>query len=771
MKRLSFGVFFAALMSSTAMAQTMPPQTTGQDEASQLDEIVVTAQRREENVQKIPVAVAVVDGQTLARRSSTDISDLQALVPSVSFAAGNELRNNSIRVRGVGTDVFTTGIEPSVSTVVDGVVLQRPGSAFSDLGDIQRIEVLRGPQGTLFGKNSSAGVVNVITQAPSFSGPTGNIGGLIAQDNEYRINGAYSAPISDTLAFRLAAFYRTQDGIVTNLYTNDTVNDQEAYGARLKLAWNPSDNLRIQFAADYSELNSSAGALPLRVATNNPKALNTGTPVGPNNDQVNNDVVPFVDQENYGASLTIDYDIGDFTLTSITAVRDFSNTSDVDLDDTQAQIVLSNFNIESSETTTQEFRLTSPASDVFDFVIGAYFFDGSVYNYLNRPGLNLASTAITSINPDGTLNRTSPYGLLTGDSTVESRNASIFGQANWHLGDRLTLTGGLRYLEEDQTLKFSRPVSAFFNGDTQPATNPAFTPPDLDFHDSALIGKAAITFEATENVTAYASYSTGYKSEGITSSLGLTQAQYDVQPAPAETSELIEAGLKTRLFDRRLTLNVTAFQTTFSDYQAQVYNAAVGLNFITSAGTVEIPGFEIEFQARPFEGFTLNGGVTKLDATFQDIPNGPCYSGQTAAQGCVPTQLGTAIVSVQNLNDKPFIVAPDIRYTLSGRYERLLFGDVEGFVQMDYRWQDDIIFEISQNPNMRQDAYGVADVSAGVSFADGRYDLTAFVKNVFDEQYVSNIVPNGASGGANSYVQNLPRDFHRYGGVTFRARF
>lgn len=783
MKKLASSIF-AGLLSTTAFAQVAPPasppsetsvDTTGQSrtlsEPIESEEIVVTAQRREENVIDVPVAVSVIDGEQLARRGSIDISDLQSLAPSVTFAQGNELRNNSIRIRGVGTDVFTTGIEPSVSTVVDGVVLQRPGSAFSDLGDVDRIEVLRGPQGTLFGKNSSAGVINVITRAPSFNEYSGTASGVIAEDNEYRVNGAVGGPIAANLAFRLAAFYRTQDGIVRNLRTNDTVNDQEALGARLKLSARASDRLTVTLSGDYTKLNSTVGALPIRVATNNPKAISTGTPVGPNNDQVNIDVQPFVNQENYGGSLTIDYELGNYTLTSITAYREFSNTSDVDLDGTQAQLVLSNFNIESSKTTTQEIRLTSPKSDVFDFVLGAFYFDGSVYNFLNRPGLNITSAAVVSINPDGTLNTTSPLGLLAGFSTVYSENISGFGQANLHLGEKLTITGGLRYLKENQRLQFTRPVAGFFNGVNAPATFAAFSPPDSFFEDDRLIGKAAVTFEATNDLTAYASYSTGYKSEGITSSLGLTAAQNAVQPAPAETSELIEAGLKMRLFDRRLSLNLTAFRTIFKDYQAQVYNAAVGLNIITSAGKVEIPGFEVEFQTNPFKGLTLNGGVTYLDAKFQELPFGPCYTGQTAALGCVPTLINGATVNVQNLNGKPFIVAPKWRFTLSGRYAAQVSEGTEAFLQFDYRWQDKVIFEISQNPFMRQREYGVGDLFVGANFDDGRYELAGFVRNVFDLQYVSNVVPNGASGGANSYIQNLPRDFGRYGGITFRAKF
>lgn len=735
-----------------------------------LEVVTVTAQRREENVQKIPVAVNVVSGDALERANATDVSDLAAQIPSVTFSAGNELRNNSIRIRGVGTDVFSTGVEPSVSTVVDGVVLQRPGSAFSDLGDIERVEVLRGPQGTLFGKNSSAGVINVVTRAPDFDQTSGSYSAMLAQDNEYRANAAVSGPISENTAYRMAAFYRTQDGIVTNRATGDSVNDQEAHGFRGKFAWRSDDGRSdLLLSADYSRLDADCCALPLRVASNNPRAVDTQTPVGPGNRQVNNDVMPFVRQKNYGASVTANIGLGDYTLTSITAHRRFDNDSDVDLDNTQGRFIRSNFNIESSKTTTQELRLSSPTGGAFDYIAGLYYFDGSVYNFLDRRGLNIG--AVGTINPDGSIVPTVPGddAVLTGSSTVDTRNVSVFGQANWHVGERLTLTGGLRWLDEKQRLDFVRPVAGYFNGSAAPPTNPVFGPVTGRYADTALIGKASAAYEFTPRITGYASYSTGYKSEGLAATLGLSAAQFAQLPAPAETSELFELGLKTQLFDNHLLLNVTAFRTRFDDYQAQTYNAAAGLVVLTSAGGVAVDGAEVEFVAHPIDYLSLSGGVTWLDARFVDVPNGPCYIGQTVAQGCAPAAPGAP--ATQNLNGKPFMNAPDLRYTLSARYEAPLNSRFDGYVQGDYRWQDDVVFDISQNPQMRQKAYGVADLSTGLIFGNGRYDLGLFVKNVFDQRYVANIMAVSPAGGANAYAQQLPRDFGRYAGVTFRATF
>ena len=735
-----------------------------------LDAVTVTAQYREENVQTIPVAVSVVSGQALERSQATDICNLPALVPSVTFSAGNELRNNAIRIRGVGTDVFSTGVEPSVSTVVDGVVLQRPGAAFTDLVDIDRVEVLRGPQGTLFGRNSSGGVINVITRAPDFDRTSGNVSTLAAQDNEYRVNGAVAGPLGDGFAYRLAAFYRSQDGIVQNLHNRESVNGQTGHGLRGKMAWRSNDTRSdVTLTADYSKLDAECCALPLVQASNNPRAVFTGTATDPDSEHVNNDVTPFVHQQNQGLAVTANIDLAGYVLTSITAWRKYANDSNVDLDDTQGRFITRNFNIESSRTRSQELRLASPTGGPIDYVLGTYFFDGTVDNRLDRRGLNIA--AVASVNPDGSLVPLWPgdQATLAGTSVVDGRNASLFGQGNWHVGDRFTLTGGVRFIDERQTLHFDRPLAAYFNGIQQPPTSPAFGPVIGHYADTATIGKLSGTYAFTPQITGYASWSSGYKGDGLATTLGLTAAQFVQLPAPAETSRQIDAGLKTTLLDNALMMNLTGFRTRIENYQAQTYNSASGLFMLTSAGSVAIDGVELEFTARPAAYLSVIGGVTWLDARFRDVPNGPCYAGQTAAQGCLPTAAGDA--SVQDLDGRPLMNAPRWRYTLSARYDAPLTGDIDIYVQSDYRWQDEVVFDISQNPEMTQRAYAVADLSAGLIFDAGRYDLGIYIKNLTDEQYAANIMAVNTAGGANAYAQQIPRDFRRYAGLSFRMSF
>ena len=729
-----------------------------------LDTVTVTAQHRVENVQRIPLAVSVVDGEALRSIHATDVRDLATLVPSVTFSAGNELRNNSIRIRGVGTDVFSTGVEPSVSTVIDGVVMQRPGAAFADLLDIERIEVLRGPQGTLFGKNASAGVVNVITRAPDFDGNEAAVSALFAQDDEARVDGAVSGPLGDGLAYRVAGFHRSMDGNVVNLRDGRTLGDVETWGARAKLGWRARDERSdATLSLDYADFDSDCCALPLVIASDNPRAVLTRTDIGRDNDEVNNDVAPFVRQRNYGASLTANLAMGEHTLTSITAWRRFENDSDMDLDDTPGRFIASNRNLESSRTATQELRLASPLGGAFDYLVGGYWFEGAVENTLDRRGLNIAAIARVLASGELLPRVAGDEAVLAGHSRVDSRNAAVFGQANWHPTRKLTFTAGARYIDERQTLHFERPRDGRFNGADQAPTNPAFGPVTGRYDDDALVGKLAATYDFNPHAMGYVGWSTGYKGEGIAATLGLTQAQFEQLPAPAETTSLLEAGLKTTLLDHRLTLNTTAFSMRIHDYQAQTFNAATGLFLLTSAGGVAIDGLEIEFVARPTERWVLSGGVTWLDAAFNDVRNGPCYTGQTPQQGCIG--------GVQNLDGKPFMNAPKLRTTVSGRYSWPLRATADAYLQGDWRWQDDVLFDISQNPDLRQGSYGIADLSAGLVFGAGRYDLSVFVKNLFDRTYAAGMMAVGTAGGANAYAHQLPRDFHRYAGVSLRMQF
>jgi iron complex outermembrane receptor protein len=718
-------------------------------------EVVVTAQKRTEDLQDVPLAVSVVSGATLERINALGIADLSAVIPSVTFNTGRELRDSSIRIRGIGTDVFAAGIEPSVSTVIDGVVLAQQGSFFNDMGDIERVEVLRGPQGTLFGKNSSAGVIAFVTRNPNFESFEASSNVLLAADSEYRVNGMISGPLSQTTAFRLAGFYRQNDGVVTDANTGATYNDVADYGFRGKLQWRPTDSLNLLLSVDGQRFDSNCCALPVRVASTNPIVPSTGIAVGPLNDLVAlGGTNVFAKQENYGASVTANFGLGNYSLTYIGGAREWTAEGDFDVDSTPAYIVTSNNSTSDAKQMSHELRLLSPLFDRADYVLGIFYFDTDVNQTLDRRGTRI--NLITAINPDGTVE--APPGsalVLVSDSTIKTQNVSLYGQADLRPVDRLTLTAGARFIAESQDLDFVRPLPSPFYG------LGAFGPVAAHYSDDATIVKAAARFDWTGDVGTYVSYSTGYKSEGVFNSPALSPAIFAALPLDAETSQLWEIGLRSRWLGSRLTLNLTGFLTSFENYQQQAFDPALGIFVVTNAGAIHTNGIELEFAYAPSDRLSISGGVTYLDAGY-DYSTGPCYAGQTPTLGCTGGR--------QDLRRGSFVNAPDLRYTILARYTHPLSAASLAYGQINFRWQDDVQFAYDQDPRFIQQAYGIADFKLGASIAAGRYDVSAFVKNAFDQQYVSNVVGQGPAGGG-AIVNAIPRDFHRYFGVELAVRF
>ncbi len=717
--------------------------------------VVVTAEKRTENVQDVSLAVSVVSGADLDRINALGIADLSLVIPSVTFNTGRELRDSSIRIRGIGTDVFAAGIEPSVSTVIDGVVLAQQGSFFSDLGDLERVEVLRGPQGTLFGKNSSAGVIAFVTRNPNFDTFEASSNVLLAADSEYRVSGVISAPLSRTSALRLAGFYRQNDGVVTDANTGATYNNVAAYGFRGKLEWRPRDAVDLLVGIDGQRFDSNCCALPVRVASTNPIVPRTGIAVGPLNDLVAlGGTNVFAKQENYGASVTATFGLGNYSLTYIGGAREWTAKGDFDVDSTPAHIVTSNFNTSDAKQMSHELRLVSPLFGRADYVLGLFYFDTDVRQALNRRGTRI--NLITAINPDGTVQ--APPGselALVATTTIKTQNLSAYGQVNFRPVDRLTLTAGARVIAEKQDLDFFRPLPSPFYG------LGAFGPVTAHYSDDATIVRAAARFDWTDAFGTYVSYSTGYKSEGIFNSPALSPVIFAALPLDAETSQLWEIGLRSQWLDKRLTLNLTGFLTKFENYQQQAFDAALGIFVVTNAGDVHTNGVELELAYAPSKRLSISGGVTYLDAGY-DFNTGPCYAGQTPALGCVGGR--------QDLRRGSFVNAPDLRYTILARYTQPLSAASQVYGQINFRWQDDVQFAYDQDPRFNQQAYGIADFKLGASIAGGRYDVSAFVKNVFDQQYVSNVVGQGPAGGG-AIVNAIPRDFHRYFGVELAARF
>ncbi len=741
------------LAAIVAMGATLVP-AEALSQARQLEEVLVTAQKREENLQDIPVAVTAIGAEAMEALNINEVTDLTRVSASLTFSQGNQRQNTAFRIRGIGTNVFTIGIEPSVSVLIDDVAQVQPGQALTNLVDVRQVEVLRGPQSTLFGKNASAGVINVVTAAPSdeleaFAEVTAT------DDDEIKVIGSVAGPISDSVAYRLSGFYREQDGFADNLYNNSDINDVESQGLRGRLNWQITDNFDMALIAYYSEEegnccalsfrdidpNSSLfGALPL--ALTNPETFNIAA-TDNSTVEVDNDVGS--DVEDTGASIRFNWDIGGLTLSSITGFNrwDFENSEDVDFSgfDVGSAFGAAPGGIHSlseteAELFSQELRLLSPSGERFEWLLGFYYSDAETDRSFKRP-------------------------IITSDweGTSSTLSYALFGQGTYKLTDALELTFGGRFNYEEIDVKYTDYVADqnYSGSDDEDATP----------------WKLSLQYYLSDDAMLFASYATGHKGQAYDISSGFSQDRID-NPVGSESSESIELGIKSTLLDQRLQLNAVAFFTEYDNYQAQNTELrgtelVIG---VLNVGTLETTGLELDATALLGENFSLFASFAWIDATVAEFPDANCYAGQTEAQGCVELAPGSGVTG-QDLAGKPLNNSPDYKLNLGGRWQIPLSSmPFDGFLNFSYNWQDEVNFDLTQNPATVQDSYGIFNISAGINEANDRYRVTLFLENAFDEDYAATIADlAGLYGGSTAIFHFLPRNAQRYAGLKVRFAF
>jgi len=748
-----------------SLCAAFAPAAQAQDAVTALEEVVVTAQKRTERLQDVPLSVAVVSGSALERMHVSSPDELPMISPNVSFTASANTRGQGLSVRGVGTLNFSDGVEPSVSTVVDGVVLGRQAMSVFELIDIERVEILRGPQGTLFGKNSSAGVLNIVTEAPR-SSFGGKLEASYASLNEVKLRGSVSGPLSDNVSARLTGYYTSRDGFVTNVYNGEKLNDQNQWGVRGKILWEPSDATQVTFIADYSKIDRKCCAPTLRSVS--PSAggalrLSLVAPVvpGPDNDQVNVDGAYYLKQDTSGLSVQVDHELGEHTLTSITAYRQFAvkDNNDPDL------VPINLFNLNSADQDqsqfTQELRLTSPQGRPVEYVVGLFYFDQDLKTVTQQEG------------------RFSPLSnVLLGsiiDRAISTKNAAVFGQLTGHVTDQLSLTLGARYTSETLDARFMRA-----NLPGRPSTpagigGPPLNAPDLGSDESKLSYRLGVQYDFSDDVMAYASYAKGFKGGAINLLNSLTQSLVTNggYAIPPEIPTNYEVGLRTSLFDRRAQLNVTAFLTDFDGFQTTAFDPNLNANTLTSAGELRTKGVEVEALASPVTGLMLSANIAYTDATFRNFPNGPCYPGQTLVDTACRNVSGTFM---QDLAGKRLSNAPEWAYTLGANYQWPI-GDtgLTGLFSGSFVYRDDVNFSLSQDPRTVQKGYGLVNLNLGVQTADQRWKVSLFAKNLLDERFANGIaaatLDSGGPAANAGYVQVTTENARRTLGIALNAAF
>jgi iron complex outermembrane receptor protein len=746
------------LISSAAAAALLaaPPalaQTGG--EAVDLGELVVTAQKREERLQDVPAAVSVITGDAIAARGSVNLESAQYLVPTLNFRKSGTAINQTLFLRGVGTSTFSIAGEPSISTVVDGVVYSRAGEAFSDLIDVERIEVLRGPQGTLFGKNTSAGVINIVTKRPGDTFGGYAEGGYFSGGDEIRLRAGIDVPFSETVKGRFTAFYGDYGGNIRNVTRGTRVNGYEHWGVRGVIVADASEDLQLTFIADYRESDDDCCAELIGTVPTNLTATVLPTPRGDRTRRVAQDLITSTKEKSGGVSLQADWSVGQGVVTYIGSYREYDNTEIRDGDWLPTAYVgfnqLHDFGPQTSNTLTQELRYTSPADQFFSYVVGAYYSRAETDRTFTRNDIvcTLAPTptTITPCTAPGTV-ITRPTGTATFGSVF--KNYALFGQGTANVTDRFRLIAGLRFTSDKLSVYHQRVTTL-----TGPGIQPSFGPFADSTSNENLSGKAGAQYDLSEASTAYATYSRGYKGPAYNVFYNLTATGTNV--IDAETADSFEVGLKNTFLDGRLILNLAAYYAKYKNFQANNPDVVAGVlvTRFTNAGTISTRGGELDFLFRPMTDMNISGGLAYTDAKvdqFRLPTNG-------VVTGVIPS--GTTLA-----------YAPKWKGSIAFDYRIRDVGPVDVVLGAQGSFQSKQLSQFDANAAIRQattiDGYAIVDVSVGIADKDDRYRITAQVKNLFDESFASAIT-SGGPGGSFRYL--IPREADRYYGVTARFNF
>ena len=742
-----------------ACAAAWPVQAQQATESTQLDTVVITATKRPQPLQSTPIAVSVISGGAMEELNLNNLSTITAQIPTVNYRANASNKDSALFIRGVGTISTSPGVEPTVSTVLDGVVTGRPGQATLDLVEVDRIEVLRGPQGTLFGKNSSAGVINIVTRAPA-KGLAGYADLSYYQGHESRVRLGVSGG-GDVVRGGISVMSAKYDGNVTNVFDGSKVNGYDRQGVRGRVDITPSKDLKVTLIADHTKAtdttptgvsySTDVHTFPSGATTANPLFAAAQSPVvpSPTNRRINSEMKTRVTDTNEGVSAQVDYTMGSVQLTSITAHRSWVNHQFQDQD--RLPTIYRQFaqtadkgDLDYSQF-TQELRIASLGKQTVDYVAGLYYFKGKDDEVYRRDVTRCAGSTAAAL-PSGLVPCSA--GSITSDNGVATygvRNTSkaIFGESTINFSDALRAIAGLRYTQDELSYYHGRVAS----NTGVPGVQPTRTPVNGSTSTNAVSGRIGPQFEINKDLMVYATYSRGYKGPAYNVFFNMTPTQ-DNALAP-EKSKSYEVGLKSELMNRALRLNVAAFQTDYDGYQANVPDLVNGtiVTRLINAGKVGTKGVELDLTAKLAPNFSVNAGVANIIAR---VKNFNCPVG--AAASC-------------DVNGRPLPFAPDWKASLRLKYTQPLGSSLSIDYGVDASWQSKTVFDLQQQPDSFQGEYTIVNARIALQSTAG-WSLALVGRNLTDKSYATLVQSSG--NHINRYV---PRDDQRYWGVNFRYDF
>jgi iron complex outermembrane recepter protein len=761
-------------------------ETAASDQGNSLSEIVVTAQRREQRLVDVPISVEAQTGEQLERRGVVDLQSLPIVSPEVSFQQNYSKIATSFAIRGVQSINANGGVQPSVAVVMDDVPFARPGEAVMSLADIDHIEVLSGPQGTLFGKNATGGVINIVQNRPKFQFES-SFEQTGTTDGELLTRGLVNLPLSDKVALRVNAFYDNLPPLVKN-FSGPDIDGQRDWGVQAKVLWQLTDDSNLQVGASYNHWHDSWGALLVIVPNSGPLGVLQRQYINvfsDSNQTINqNELSADIGR---GAAFTAQFESAltqRLNLKVIAGYRSWNSRSYSDVDSGPTGVEAGvGFTPGSAGYPINNISASVPHQDVYRYgsiegrltysapgldIVGGAFFQGYRDQQSFHEGYIFDGSFVIGPSAAGTKFISDQiYRGRTSDPT-----GAVFLDVTKEVASNIKVFGGLRGTYEKvivdyDSVNWFNPVDGFFDPVTlvnsaPPSSTYAFNGDSIS--EKNVSGRAGVQWQPAPDTNYYLSYNRGYKGPAVNISGGLTTAS-GVLLKP-EIANAVEIGVKRRFLDDRLAADLAVYhQEVENIQQTGVINGGTNLNTtLINAGTLKTDGFDLSLTGRASRDLNLSGAVVYNHARYGGnltyFPCGP--SAIPGAGSCLPNGLFP-------LNGQQAIGTPTWKNVNSANYEHLLNDSWKVFGTLAFTWQSSIQYQLYSDPLTRQGSYGLLDASVGVGSADDHWRIRVFGKNLTDKFHYGAL--NTADNFIGEEFNQLTRDFHRYFGVTASVRY
>lgn len=765
--------FFAP--ASLAQVEEVEPSEEGdapEERPIGLEEITVTAQKRTENIQDVPISVTALSEQFLQDTGLTDFNDLQNFAPNVRINPATDSRSTVIRIRGIGSIGDNAGIDPSVGVFIDGVYQGRAGMSVSDLVDIDGIQVLRGPQGTLYGKNTAAGAIVVTTRRPTYDRDM-TLETVLGSFNRVEFRGSVNLPVLDErIATRLSGFKIGRDGYDVNSFNGELVNDNDKFGIRSKTLFDITPELSLLLSGDYTKSDDKCCVADIKTYEG-PAALfvtfeNLATNRGDDPQElidsadqfdriVGADAAPRNIVQVWGAAAELEYDYDEHLIKWLNAYRGYTSDSQFDGDFSVFDAVIAYTDTELHQFSS-ELHYTSPAYDNFDYQAGLYFYF-QTQDTLERNGFEEEWA-------DAFLGVPGPAENI-GQNEHQTFSYAAYSHGTWRMTDDWSMVGGLRVTHEKKT-----------RVGLEESTAPGLPPPvggedqtrDQERNVTNISGRITLQYHPPmlDDFMVYGSFANGFKSGGFNQ----IRTEEGVPSEFGDESSLTgEIGVRSQWFDRRVQFNLTGFYTDYDDFQTRTFDG-ISIN-IRNAASLESYGLESEFVYLPFPEWTLGGTLGWNIAKFKNFDTAELTADQAQEAGGGPPNgrslcsLPTTMCGLQDLGGRTLDNAPEWSISAYTQYENLFpWFPVYYYGRADYSYTSKIFLAQDLDPKLAQPGYNLLNLRAGIRAEDDLWDLTFWVRNITDTNYnvVGFDVPiiNGYA-----VINGPPREF----GATIRVNF